>query len=289
MSSNPGKYPSTVKNVTYRDGLLSCRVGNFTDEQNWAARIRLELVEKFLWWQGQVRRADLTSRFQISSAQASSDLQRYFELNPFAASYNTRKKLYEASSEMVCVLHVPRIEDPLAMFLGAAAEDASPHSAWPRRMAPQSAQRRLVLALLASHLVRVKITVGPEISIEREVIPGGLARWEGRWFLRAWCPAGSEWVNLPVDRILDSGWPREPLMRIPADEAWGQFEVLKLRLRRDLNMAEEMHYQLDFDLSGTQEMSVTHRRALRAEVLAHLPPGFQVAPETAAERAKTVP
>ena len=254
-------------------------MGNFTDEANWAARLRLEMVEKYLWWQGQVRRVDLTSRFQISSAQSSSDLQRYFEINPAAATYNTRSKRYEASPEMVCVMHVPRLEDLLTMFNGAVADDSPPHSAWPRRLAPLAAQRRLVLALLAGHLVRVKITVGPGISIEREVIPAGLARWEGRWFLRSWCPAGSEWINLPVDRLLESGWPRDPLMRIPADADWRQFDGLKLRLRRDLEAVDEMHCQMDYDLSADNEMEITHRRALRAEVLGSLPAGFQVVPE----------
>ena len=252
-------------------------MGNFTDETNWAARVRLTVIEKHLWWQGWLRRADVTGRFGVSQAQSSSDLQRYFELNPTAATYNTRSKRYESAPEMGCVLHSPKLDDPLGMFLGGGADD-TPQPGWPRRTAPEYAQRSLVQALLGGHLLRVKITVVPDLAVEREVIPGGLDRWEGQWYSRVWHPAGGEWISLPLVGIEDAGRPQGTSITLPADPDWARMEVLKLRVRDGLEPAESWRLRMDYALSFGREMRVTHRQALRAEVLARLPAGFEVVP-----------
>ena len=57
-------------------------MGNETSVENWAARERLLLVERAAWWRGWIGRGDLVAMFGISPAQASSDLQKYQELNP---------------------------------------------------------------------------------------------------------------------------------------------------------------------------------------------------------------
>jgi hypothetical protein len=56
--------------------------------------------------------------FGVSMAQASSDLQRYLDLNPGAFVYNLRQKRYEAAAEMKCVMTRPRLEEALGRFLG---------------------------------------------------------------------------------------------------------------------------------------------------------------------------
>lgn len=238
-------------------------MGNYTDETTWAARLRLEFVEKLLWWQGWLQRADLTGRFGISTAQASSDLVRYMEINPAAAVYNTRKKRYEASPEMGCILHVPGLGDPLDLIPG----EAPAATGWPRNQAPDHVQRRLVLALLAGQLVRVT-TPDPG---DLDVIPGGLDRWEGRWFLRAWLPVGGAWINLPVDRITSAAWPEKTTAVPGEDPDWVTMDELVLRLVEPVD-------GMDYAVSEGGEMRVEHRRALRAEVLSRIPAGFHLVP-----------
>jgi hypothetical protein len=75
-------------------------MGNKTNDQNWAATERLRFIEACAWWKGIVQRQDLVGLFGISMAQASSDLQRYLEMNPSAFVYNLRQKRYEATAEM---------------------------------------------------------------------------------------------------------------------------------------------------------------------------------------------
>lgn len=49
-------------------------------------------------------RRDLVAAFGVSLAQASSDLQKYQELNPGALQYHMNRKRYEGAREMRWVL-----------------------------------------------------------------------------------------------------------------------------------------------------------------------------------------
>ena len=238
-------------------------MGNYTDESNWAARLRLEAIEKLLWWQGWLQRADLINLFGISPAQASSDLVKYLDLNPAAAIYTTRRRRYEATPEMECILHAPRLEEQLAMIPG----DAPPATGWPRNQAPAHVQRRLMLALLAGQSVMV--THGTPGDLE--MIPGGLDQWEGRWFVRAWLPAARQWLTFPIDEMTSAAWPEKTQIVPPADPDWVTLDELVLRL-------EAPAFGMDYDVSAAGEMRVTHRRALRSEIEARLPAGFDLVP-----------
>jgi len=105
---------------------LKCAMGNKTNDRTWAAAERLRFIETCAWWKGVVQRQDLGDLFGISMAQASSDLQRYLELNLAAFVYNLRQKRYEATAEMQCVLTKPRLDEAVTRFLGGDAR-----STWP--------------------------------------------------------------------------------------------------------------------------------------------------------------
>src|SRR5688572_26936497 len=92
-------------------------MANRTNEENWPARERLRAVEMMLWWRGWAGRSDLVEHFGISPAQASSDFQKYLELNGKHVSYQTSRKRYEASAEFECRLHVPDLEEAVRVFL----------------------------------------------------------------------------------------------------------------------------------------------------------------------------
>ena len=96
-------------------------MGNKTNDRNWAAMERLRFIETCAWWKGVVQRQDLAGLFGVSMAQASSDLQRYLEMNPGAFVYNLRQKRYEATAEMKCVTTRPRLDEAVARFLGGDA------------------------------------------------------------------------------------------------------------------------------------------------------------------------
>ena len=94
---------------------------NPTNDDNWAARERLRVIERAIWWRGWVGRRDLTELFGISAAQASGDLQKYLELNPGAMTYHTSRKRYEAVPGSNWVISEPNFEEGLAVFLGSGS------------------------------------------------------------------------------------------------------------------------------------------------------------------------
>ncbi len=104
-------------------------MGNKTNDQNWAATERLRFIEVCAWWKGIVNRHDLVSLFGISMVQASSDLQRYLEMNPGAFVYNLRQKRYEPVAEMKCLMTRPRLDEAVARFLGGDTRNCWTHSA----------------------------------------------------------------------------------------------------------------------------------------------------------------
>ena len=57
-------------------------------------------------------------------AQASSDLQRYLEMNPGALVYNLRQKRYEPVAEMKCVMIKSRLNEAVTRFLGGDTRSA---------------------------------------------------------------------------------------------------------------------------------------------------------------------
>jgi hypothetical protein len=96
---------------------LKVAMANKTNEENWAARERLRAVEMLLWWRGWVGRGDLLERFGISAAQASSDFQKYLELNGKEIFYQTSRKRYEATAAFECQLHPPALEEAVRVLL----------------------------------------------------------------------------------------------------------------------------------------------------------------------------
>ena len=96
-------------------------MGNKTNDRNWAATERLRFIDACEWWKGIVNQQDLVGLFGVSMAQASSDLQRYLEMNPAAFVYDSRQKRYEATTGVKCLLTKPRLDEAVTRFLSDGA------------------------------------------------------------------------------------------------------------------------------------------------------------------------
>ncbi|MCU0797370.1 MAG: helix-turn-helix domain containing protein, partial [Akkermansiaceae bacterium] len=113
ISSGLNRFVHLKKTIPHKKTM-----GNDTNMENWAARERLRWIERAVWWRGWVGRPDLAAMFGISAAQASSDLQRYQELNPGALAYHLGRKRYEGTEGMRCVMHEPSLVEAMNVFLG---------------------------------------------------------------------------------------------------------------------------------------------------------------------------
>ena len=249
-------------------------MSNKTDETTWAGKARLVFVEQRLWWHGELRRADVTARFGVSPAQASSDISRYLELNPGAAGYNTRRKIYEGTEGMVCILHEPGLDDILAP---QSQPQGRPTQYWPRRCATKDVQRKLVIATRKGKLVRLGLALAPNKVMDLNFLPSMLDVWEGRWYFRAWFVAGPSWITLPVDRIITANWPQETSISPPVDPDVTELVEVVVRLAEALDPKDSEQLQMDYNLTDAGTMKLRCRRAFRDEVVKRLPRGFELA------------
>ncbi|MEN9991653.1 MAG: hypothetical protein RLZZ224_1355 [Verrucomicrobiota bacterium] len=249
-------------------------MGNLTNEENWAARERLRMIEVLLWWRGWIRRGDLIQCFGISAAQASGDIQRFLELNRTGVIYQPNRKRYEAGDNFTCKLHRPNLAEAVTLVLGQAPGHAAltmrteiaPGAAgdlvdvlcMPQRSLNDRAARTIVMAILRKEAVDVKyLSVNSSSRKMRTLVPRALG-WDGsRWHARCWDHENSEWRDFVLGRMEECRWSKAKLEDIPEDIDWNTFVILKLKpspaLGKDAKAALKMDYGMTAD---TREIRV---------------------------------
>lgn len=249
-------------------------MGNLTNEENWAARERLRMIEVLLWWRGWIRRGDLIQCFGISAAQASGDLQRFLELNRTGVIYQPNRKRYEAGDAFTCKLHRPSIAEAVTLVLGqapghavltmrsepgpVAADDLVDVLSLPQRTVNDRAARLIVMAILRKEAVDVKyLSVNSSSRKMRTLVPRALA-WDGtRWHARCWDQEHSEWRDYVLGRMEECRWSKAKLGEIPEDIDWNTFIILKLKPNASLGKDAKAALKMDYGMtSDTRELRV---------------------------------
>ena len=250
---------------------------------NWAARERLRSIEVRLWWRGYVGRKELIEVFGISAAQATSDLQRYFELNEGACFYSTNRKRYEADQGMQCVLHEPILEEGLTLAFGEiVGERWQRERVWegrkpgllgavnlPVRDGSRWVERVIVLAAKEMRRVRVKyVSVKSGRASWREMVPRTFG-WDGRrWHARAFCLENRDWRDFVLGRMEEVEWPGG-VEKVPGDGAWDEWVVVKLKVNPELDAVRKRALRMDYGLEGNG-LEIRVREAMRPYLLAEM-------------------
>jgi len=233
-------------------------MGNNTNDRNWAAMERLRFIEACAWWKGIVQRQDLVGVFGVSMAQASSDLQRYLELNPAAFVYNLRKKRYEAMPEMKCVLTVPNLDEAVSRFLDGEARGTWIHPGesstscvsilqMPVREAGAVVERRVFLAILNS--LRIKVRYASVNSSKEEwrwLRPHALGNNGARWHVRAWCEKNGNFRDFTLSRIAEIEWSREEAELPTKDKDWELWVTLRVHPHHLLSDEQRKAVERDY-------------------------------------------
>ncbi|MBL9159477.1 MAG: WYL domain-containing protein [Verrucomicrobiales bacterium] len=274
-------------------------MSNTTNPEAWAAQERLRFIERSLWWRGQVKRKDLRELFGISLAQASSDLQRYLEINPTAARYDLKAKTYRGEPGMACVYHTPQLEDALLLFLpehgdGLVGRPAAMNStghlptarvtgvSLPVRRATPSVERAAFYAVWANMRLRIDYAslsgrreaeaegVGSITPGARYIVPHAFANNGYRWHVRAWCEENRDYRDFVLSRIRKVEWPADKAPEnLPPDVEWETIDELVLSPNPELSANLRESVAWDFGITdGLLRLKV--RRAMRNYTLMHL-------------------
>lgn len=243
-------------------------MGNSNRREQWAGRERLLFIERVAWWRGVVNRNDLRELFGISAAQASADLQSYLELNPGALVYNLSRKRYEAQPQMACVLHEPRLDEAVAMFLGggtpalvrpgAVGDARVAVCVPPMRRASLVVERRVFVALDQGRRLAVKYgSVHGASGKWREIAPHALGHDGLRWHVRAWCFENQQFRDFVLTRMSGAKWPSEVFVTPSVDEAWERMVTLEFEANRELSAEAREAIELDYGMkNGRLKISV---------------------------------
>jgi len=263
---------------------------NTTNPEAWAAQERLRFVERSLYWRGWVKRRDLGEGFGISLAQASADLQRYFEMNPAAARYDTRAKRYLGERRMRCVLHEPRLEEAMAFFLPGGAEGWRPPLPSPGAVGAESArgakavriglpareatpeiQRAVFLATLQGLRLRLRYgsLSGSGSDGSRWIAPHAFGHDGYRWHARAWCEKNDDYRDFVLSRIYEADWPEETAAPPGPDAEWESFETVRFVANPDLEEQKRRNVETDYAFEG-EVLELRVRAAMKPYLYAHL-------------------
>jgi predicted DNA-binding transcriptional regulator YafY len=249
-------------------------MGNLTNEENWAARERLRMIEVLLWWRGWVRRGDLLDCFGISAAQASGDIQRFLELNRNGVIYHPNRKRYEASESFTCRLHRPSLTEAVTLLFGqnpghaalAVRADSAPGQTgdladivtMPQRVVNDRAVRVLVMALLRKEAIEARyVSVNSSTRKTRTLMPRALGYDGSRWHARCWDTEQLEWRDYVLGRMEECKWSRKDVDEPPADVDWDTFVTLKLKPNSSLSKEAKAALKMDYGMtSDTLELRV---------------------------------
>jgi len=258
-------------------------MGNITNEENWAAKERLRAIERIIWWRGWIKRKDLQNLFGVSLAQASSDLQKYLEMNPDSMLYHLKRKRYEPSDQMQCVLHTPVFEDAIRAFLPSSAHAGQftpPQQPdlgmvamvnLPNRSSKPTIQRLILQALLNSKKVKFKYwSVSSGKSKIRQIVPTGLGNDGYRWHVRAWCYENLDYRDFVLSRISLVKELSDYEEMLPEDIRWNTQETVRLKPNSQLSENAQRAIELDYGIRHNGVLKLQVRSAMMHYFLSHM-------------------
>lgn len=257
-------------------------MGNATNVENWAAQERLRSIERAIWWRGWLKRKDLQQLFGISLAQASSDLQKYLEINPGAMAYHLNNKRYQSSGSMECIMHTPSFEDALRTFLPdthvgqlsyAQQADSAVVSvvALPNRTGNPAIQRLVMQAFLNDKKLNLKYwSVNSGNATLRSIVPRAFGHDGYRWHVRAWCCENNDYRDFVMSRISEVKEVTDLDEDLPGDEAWETREVVRLKPNSQLSENAQRAIEMDYDIRENGVLELEVRSAMKHYLLSHM-------------------
>jgi len=258
-------------------------MGNKTNDENWAAQERLRAIERAIWWRGWMKRKNLQKLFGVSLAQASSDIQKYLELNPGAMVYHLKRKRYEVAETMRCVLHTPLFEDAIRSFVPSTSnlgQLPSPHQVdlgsvaivdLPNRTGKPDIQRLILQAFLNTKKVKLKYwSVSSGKAKIREIIPSGFGHDGYRWHVRAWCCENEDYRDFVLSRISTIKELTEYDLELTEDLEWNTIETIKLRPNSKLSENAKRAIELDYGIRKNGVLKLKVRVAMKYYFLSHM-------------------
>lgn len=244
------------------------------DEVRWNVRQRFVFLERRIFWEGTLKRSDLSERFAISLAQASADIERYNDLFPNSVTYDKSAKVFIPGRGFSPRLFEPDARQYLTQLLLMADDALDPKDTWLGSIPPHDAVRRvrrkmdvstLRAILMAMHtgmdiMIRYQSMSSPEAR-SRWIAPHALGFDGSRWHVRAWCFEKSMFNDFVVARVLAIEDKRQTVVDPSLDSEWQTFTKLRIGPHPGLSEAQKQVIERDFGMQDG-EIAIEMRLSL---------------------------
>lgn len=219
----------------------------------WSEEARLRAIDRTIFWEGRLNRAELIRRFGISVPQATNDLREYQARAPANLRYDAREKAYVTGLAFEPLFGPPSAEAWLAAGeadAGAAASLSVASTPMPVRRIDPWLLRRILAARRAGHALRILYQPmdQPDPSW-RWISPLALGGDGLRWHLRAWNHDANRPEDLLFPRMVEVDGER-PSGAVPTDEDWDRLVEVRLRPAARLSPAQRRVIEVDYDMQA---------------------------------------
>lgn len=230
---------------------------------------RLRFIEFRLYWEGQIRRADLQKRFDISLPQATGDLNTYQEQAPRNLAYDLKRSTYVPAADFKPKFYKPDARDYLTELRLIADDVLTPETSrfgflpsydvvpLLRRKASAPKLRKIVRAIQSGRAVYIRYqSVERRNPLWRWITPHALVFDGRRWHVRCWCHRRTEFRDFVLARMLDVDKDKGHKIDVTADLEWQEKVVLRIGPNPRLSAAAQRAMEQDYDMrDGVYELS----------------------------------
>lgn len=234
-----------------------------SQDLRWGVVKRLEFMEFRLYWDGLLRRKDLTDQFNISVPQASADFAEYQERAPTNIQYDGSRKAYVPSSNFTPKFYCPSADDYFTrlqrdMESIGGLKDQGPDWGPPLGIVP-TIRRRASTAILRKVLNAMRNSRAIYIHYQSMTTPEPTWRWimphalgfDGfRWHVRAWCHLRKDFRDFVIARMLEITEDREEKINPTDDLEWTQYVTFRIAPNPKLSPAAQKIISMDYDMKN---------------------------------------
>ena len=230
------------------------------DEQFHRSRMRLLHLERVAYWRGRLSRSDLTDTYDISSVQASNDIQNYLSLNPNALLYDLRKKRFFWNPKSKPVLQRPDFDEAVRTLLEGSGEAASIGGTchrlnYPVRDAGEAVKRALMAAVMNQSALVIKYaSVSSEAIAKRRIAPHAFGHDGFRWHARAWCFENHGYRDFVLSRVIAVMAEEALTETLPDDAEWNGTVTVTARLNPALPGDVKKSLRADYALADNDRL-----------------------------------
>jgi len=243
----------------------------------WGTEQRLEFIEFRAFWEGGIRRGDITGRFGVSVPQASNDLALYQRLAPLNLRYDSSEKRYVPTAEFQPRFMKPDADRYLDQLWCVADGLIGLDDTWivrapeagvvpvPRRRIDATVLKRLVGVIRDRHSIEIlyqSMTPGRiDGPIWRRITPHAFAHDGMRWHVRAFCHRDEKFKDFLLSRCRDVRDEGEAGANAADDILWHTTFTAVLVPNPELAPSQQETIALDYGMTDGQA-EIPMRRAL---------------------------